>query len=131
MTNRRFRGKRMGGKIWHYGYFYKDKGKCYIKEKGRAIRVDCDTVGQCTGMRDMVNRKEIYEGDIILLPNGDICLVEYKVYRDQAMFTARPLWNKEKDKTWSEIPYYYFNGKIIGNKYDNPELLKRRRRIRQ
>lgn len=111
-----------------YGGYYKDKcwgnkdeEKEYIiapNSRGLGynefIRVDPKTVGQYTGFKD-IDGGWIYEGDII---QYGTCIL--KVFYDQGIFKAQ---NREGS---IELLCMYDTGafKIIGNIYDNPELLK-------
>ena len=84
---------------------------------------------QYTGLHDK-NGKEIYEGDIVLLdcyyyeePAFD---GEFKVIYDDinGMWLLVDLENKDRDFTFGEIrSYYKAEIEVIGNEYDNPELL--------
>lgn len=84
---------------------------------------------QYTGLHDK-NGKEIYEGDIVLLdcynyeePAFD---GEFKVIYDDinGMWLLIDLENKDRGFTFGEIrSYYKAEIEVIGNIYDNPELL--------
>lgn len=84
---------------------------------------------QYTGLHDK-NGKEIYEGDIVLLdcyyyeePAFD---GEFKVIYDDinGMWLLVDLENKGRGFTFGEIrSYYKAEFEVIGNEYDNPELL--------
>lgn len=112
---------------WHYGFpqVYSD-GSCdfyelikeyissiYTSERFREVYKECkkETLGQYTGLKDK-NGKEIYEGDIIEFNENEwgckhIEPVEYDFeYLDM---------RKNDFNQWCEV---------IGNIYDNPELLE-------
>ena len=84
---------------------------------------------QYTGLDDK-NGKEIYEGDIVLLdcyyyeePAFD---GEFKVIYDDinGMWLLVDLENKDRGFAFGEIrSYYKAEIEVIGNIYDNPELL--------
>lgn len=127
MNNRYlFRGKRKDNKKWVYGnYAFTDiNGKQHFIFQNKAF--DCEvipeTVGQCTGLKDK-NGKLIFEGDILRFVNDDGETSNYEVYwsNDEAgwcikkedAFDAMDCWNETRESF-----------EVIGNIYDNPELLE-------
>ena len=84
------------------------------------INVDPSTVGQFTGMKDSSGR-EIYEGDILSLREGSDEMT--KVIDFYAAITALDLSEMMNLRL---LEYYFERGEVhvIGNIYDNPELLE-------
>ena len=86
-----------------------------------------DTVGQYTGLKDK-NGKEIYEGDVVTAcwydyeePNHDMTGVVEFTQGWMAYWIA-----DYENKEFSEINgcgYYSWTIEVIGNIYENPELL--------
>lgn len=138
-----FRGKRIDNDEWVEGSLVVangriNNGKYYILrnaadfsfgDNGNRIRIGCfvevdpDTVGQYTGLTDK-NGKRIFEGDILR-----------KAYHPEDDFIVE--WNDgrfafRKRKYTKEYGYESLCcvqnttdfRKVIGNIYDNPELLK-------
>lgn len=113
-----FRARRSDSKEWVEGYYYAAVWTYIVQEHPRTfIIVDRETVGQYTGFRDR-NGRRIFEGDIIR--RGDEILV---AVWQRARFAA--LKKNRRPIAWQ---YVSADGEVIGNIWDNPELLERRRK---
>lgn len=126
MRTIKFRGKdRRTGK-WYYGNLYaKDtRGRTHIctPERG-CFDIDPETVGQFTGLMDK-NGAEIYEGDILKWSNGRMYVVKFW----EGMFYASV--EECNDGILGGFPLHALTDyeerkcEIVGNIFDNPELLK-------
>jgi hypothetical protein len=115
-----FRGKRVDGNRWVYGYLYTtsksnpmESRTAWIFFESDKYKVNVDTVGQFTN-KYSVNGKEIYEDDILQYNNTHPVIVK---------------WNNEfskydtKDNTgeWALSVECWNEARLIGNLYDNPE----------
>ena len=124
-----FRGKRTDNGEWVYGELIQNVDCLKIREQEKSIKkiaksyeVDPETVGQFTGLLDK-NGKKIFEGDIVLgLFLFDISINAVVKFRDGAFGLE-----------WRRGEIIEFNAftslcnityEIIGNIYDNPELLE-------
>lgn len=122
-----FRGKRKDNGEWVQGYLYRSSEKLnpFImlkSEKGASYEVNADTVGQYTGLTDK-NGTKIFEGDIVDFSkrpdNGDYGTVIYDA--DETAFGIE-YYNIYRGLGEN---YYPKNIEVIGNIYDNPELLEK------
>lgn len=117
-----FRGKDPESGEWYYGYYIKrnkgDKGDLiledYYLESYEIVKPE--TIGQYTGFTDK-NGKKIFEGDICWFYGGEY----YSGLWEQNAIIAIT------DMTDGEQTHYLNNAEyceIIGNIFDNPELLE-------
>ena len=135
MRDIEFRAKDYKGK-WVYGNLLVIEDECFIitvsrsdwkKIKLEKIEINHDTVGQYTGLKDK-NGTKIFEGDIVKNSNGQLYTIRYIC----GGFDCEPIkefykafkitWNtlgEIQNASWCES-----NCEVIGNIYDNPELLK-------
>lgn len=82
--------------------------------------IDPKTLGQYTGLKDN-NGKEIYEGDIIEFISYWNNSEKYrKMYQNIRIVT----WDAEKSKFNNVIPDSDYYSEVIGNIYENPELIE-------
>ena len=130
-------------KRWIYGYYYFNAGEHWIKNKAdmaQTFIVEEKSVGQYTSRKDK-NGKEIYEGDIVncyddkqVCGKGEIKFGRFmsshegghsRYHYHQGFYIlgkdGKQIWdNSSEDIDWQEV-------EIIGNIYENPELLEKPR----
>lgn len=130
-----FRGKRLDNGEWIEGFYvclcndlhYILTGKldltkhCVMFEKHAVIP---ETIGQYTGLTDK-NGKKIFEGDILSEkpPMNNEEYIGYVVYDEEATVCKCMFLN---GKTFNGVILgsYSKSYTVIGNKFDNPELLR-------
>lgn len=120
----KFRGKRIDTGEWLYGDLVhsKDKTRCGILVNDAETYDECevnpDTVSQYTGLKDR-NGKDVWEGDLLLTPERDIMVAEWQ---DAKIITrcVRPA----NPRYVNSLTFAYPVSGVIGNIYDNPELLE-------
>lgn len=133
-----FRGKRVDNGKWVEGYYgvkgqgtdaeehFIIKSKIMttnsLKSQFAEVKVDPETVGQFTGIVDK-NGKKIFEGDIIESPAYMRYVIKYDI--EYAMFAkyivSRPTHFEGRLVNINAMTEVF---EIIGDIYNNPELLK-------
>lgn len=142
-----FKGKDSDG-VWHEGFYCVFNGKAHRIYTGYA-ETDCgeyypdyytvipETVGRCAGGITDKNGKMLFEGDIVKSDGvfHDITSVvrfgEYKTLNDSIDYQCGHMgfylehmddFNKKTIR--NDIMFFVDKCEIIGNIFDNPELLK-------
>ena len=147
------RGKRKDNGEWVHGYYFEQlpplvsiAPKDYIAEPSKhfivingdadwnmprpkiGFEVDPETICRCTGHKDW-RVKDVYNGDILEFTNTNLGRVVAKgyVYWHRGCWTVHLFWKDESVKVGSDndilLGYWLPNYTIIGNRWDNPELL--------
>ena len=146
MNKNKFRGKRIDNGEWVYGGYHKHikRTACPIEDKItdediayliiesgfsdwnmpkpiNVYEVIPETVGQFTGLKDK-NDKEIWQGDI-LKTDSEVNYVDYQDY-SFGTHNHRQLIDYIWGTSIGELHYFDDVFEVIGNIYDNPELLE-------
>lgn len=118
-----FRGFDKQRKEWVYGYFVMFGDESFIIEYGKpgipsqTIEVDPESVGQFIG-RGIENGVRIFEGDIL---KGDFDKGKYEMKWQEN--SVGDDWGNDNPYIGFELPVNSKKLSIIGNIYENPELL--------
>lgn len=116
-----FRGKRKIDNTWIYGGYMKTArtNKIQVGGTSRFCTVYPETLGEYTGRKDK-NGASIFEGDIV---KGTITSAWAK---QEIVCVVKYLGNafvSIEDNKWEHSLMFAKNIEVIGNIYDNPELL--------
>lgn len=138
-----FRALRLQPQMWVYGLYFKSGNEGQWTEiqmeNGDSVYVDEDTISQYTGLKDK-NGKKIYEGHIVSFKHDTrtgggytrlthYAAIEYGGNGGEYMTAGYTLGFKDakgkevmRPLDWSNVK----NVEVIGNIYENPELLEER-----
>ena len=136
-----YKAKRKDNGEWVQGYLYGIWEKRYIlwgmtNDIPNMIEVDPSTICQCTGLKDK-NGKLIWENDIVKDLFSDACAqIKYGSY--QSCFDSTKTehvgfyvgWSGKYTKRYRKDLGYWINmvnAEVIGNIFDNKELLESER----
>lgn len=121
-----FRAK--SNQTWYYGYVYQDyessrNNKWRLNTfEGDTMMIDPNTIGQYTGLIDM-NGIKIFEKDILEVLYHDIVIARIYIYYKYAMYISNLIFGDVDFETLGMLNANY-SLRVIGNIYDNPELLE-------
>ena len=123
-----FKAKRVDDGEWVQGYLFGIWEKRYIlwgmtNDIANMIEVDPSTICQCTGLKDK-NGKLIWENDIVRDEQGNF----YKAFWQNNYYQFSWVCVKTDvfliGTKWDLWSIKSFEIEVIGNKFDNPELLE-------
>ena len=120
-----FRGKEKDNDEWIYGSLLIDETQnSYVivdNQEGIGREVNPETIGQYTGLKDK-NGKKIFEGDIVKWADYTMEIFWGEDIGIGYGFCWRPCGsNRDYQESMTGFIDEY---EVIGNIYDNPELLK-------
>ena len=132
-----FKAKRIDNGEWVEGWLFLTEDNTYIayvsqfdddlflSPKNIFIAVDIETICQYTGLTDK-NGNKIWENDLIEVKNGKshfISQIEWDDWCKGFMFQDTKTTACGMD-AFSDSGCYHFDYEVIGNIFDNPELIK-------
>lgn len=122
MRKIKFRGYSLTNKKWYYGdlVHYEDRlfiacdssDECSIVATNRLFVIQENSLGQFTGLLDK-NKKEIYEGDILVFEREEMIMPFVMEWTENNNMSG---WTQYSPKNIISV---------IGNIYENPELIKK------
>ena len=121
-----FKAKRKDNGEWVEGYYVYCRKRHYIlpvvnkaigfdERENEWVEINSETLCQYTGLTD----KNIWENDIVRNEKGDIGVVQW--FEEHAAFM---IWNKTKNCVYYLAENDFSKIEVIGNIFDNPELLE-------
>lgn len=123
-----FKAKRLDTHDWILGFLSMHKtGKYFIRPIGGSAssseEVEKNTICQCTGLKDK-NDKLIWENDVVRVTINSGSTICRCAFADTVAHFQ--LWQKYTIKSTSTVLNLgNYECEVIGNKFDNPELLRK------
>jgi len=119
-----FRGKRVDNGDFIIGWLWQNKGYYISNATYDLVEVLPDTIGQCTGHRDM-NESLIFEGDILQIDDDDFGIFKSVVYwseRKLAYVIDSPRRKEDLISQWTscDLGFPLNCAEIIGNIHESP-----------
>ena len=123
-----YKAKRVDNGEWVQGYLYGIWEKRYIlwgmtNDIPNMVEIDPSTICQCTGLKDK-NGKLIWENDIVRDKHGNF----YKTFWQNNYYQFSWICVKSDvfsiGVKWNLWSFKSFEIEVIGNIFDNPELIK-------
>lgn len=120
-----YRAKVLNTKKWIYRQPFHIRGTWYMYNSlWDMVPIDHKTIGQYTGSRDMIGSK-IYEYDVLNIKGSKRRYVVQWNDEESAFTVAYKYANNEPgEMVISDFRALFKVYEIIGNKFDNPELLE-------
>lgn len=120
-----FRGKGFETGKWLYGSFIKTPNHAHISTNGEAFsaKVEPKTISQYTGLTDK-NGTKIFENDILQVNYHGKEIGRVCIYYKFAMYLCDIIYGDVDFDTLGMLNANY-QLEVIGNVYDNPELIEK------
>lgn len=119
-----YRAKTQHSREWVYGYYCKYGKHIHrihsIDKDGNAVvqcGIDILTLCEYSGLTDK-NGNKIFEYDIVKTPNGRYLLVLFREFMWEMVSGVDEYFHRIEDADQGKF-------EVVGNIYDNPELLKK------